>query len=55
MGGNNFSQTISAFAIGIGVGAMLGLFFAPQSREDTRKYLREKAQDGMDPSRAVSA
>ena len=37
----------SAFAIGLGAGAALGLLFAPQSGEDTRGYLRDAAQDGM--------
>ena len=41
-------EITSAFAIGLGVGAILGVMFAPQSGEDTRALLREKAQDGID-------
>ena len=41
-------QVISAFAIGLGAGAALGVLFAPQSGEDTREYLRDTAQDGID-------
>ena len=43
----------SAFAIGLGAGAALGLLFAPQSGEDTRGYLRDAAQDGMKDSVAL--
>jgi gas vesicle protein len=45
---NNWPEISSAFAIGIGVGAMLGLMLAPKSGEETRAMLREKAQDGID-------
>jgi gas vesicle protein len=44
----NWPEITSAFAIGLGVGAILGVVFAPQSGEDTRALLREKAQDGID-------
>jgi gas vesicle protein len=45
---NKWPQVISAFAIGLGAGAALGVLFAPQSGEDTRDYLRDAAQDGVD-------
>jgi gas vesicle protein len=48
MGRNRWPETISAFMIGIGVGAALGVLFAPQSGEDTRDYLIGTAQDGLD-------
>lgn len=44
----NWQQITSAFAIGIGVGAILGLVLAPQSGEETRALLRDKAQEGID-------
>lgn len=34
------------FLAGIGIGALVGVLFAPQSGEDTRKYLSEKADGG---------
>ena len=45
---NTWPQMVSAFAIGLGAGAALGMLFAPQSGEDTRELLRGTAQDGID-------
>jgi len=33
---------------GLGIGAAVALLFAPQSGEDTRKQIAEKAQEGTD-------
>jgi len=44
----NWPEITSAFAIGLGVGAIVGMMWAPQSGEETRALLREKAQDGID-------
>ncbi len=45
---NPWPQAITAFAIGLGAGAALGVLFAPQSGEDTREYLSDTAQEGID-------
>jgi gas vesicle protein len=45
---NSWPEITSAFAIGIGVGAILGLVLAPKSGEETRAMLRDKAQEGID-------
>jgi gas vesicle protein len=45
---NTWPQVVSAFAIGLGAGAALGVLFAPQSGEDTRELLRGTAQEGID-------
>jgi gas vesicle protein len=44
----DWPEVASAFTIGIGVGAILGLVLAPQSGEETRTLLREKAQERID-------
>jgi gas vesicle protein len=39
---------LSAFLLGLGVGVGLGILFAPKSGEETREYLRSKANEGSD-------
>lgn len=36
------------FLVGMGLGAIAGLLFAPRSGEETRKYLRERSTKGLD-------
>jgi gas vesicle protein len=45
---HNWTESISAFAVGVGVGAALGMLFAPRSGSDTREYLVESAQEQLD-------
>ena len=45
---HNWTESISAFAVGVGVGAALGMLFAPRSGRDTREYLVESAQEQLD-------
>jgi gas vesicle protein len=45
---DNLGSTISALAIGIAIGAALGVLFAPSSGEQTRDYLLESAREGLD-------
>lgn len=39
---------ITYFLVGIGVGALVGILFAPKSGEETREFLSKKAEDGRD-------
>lgn len=48
MKNTGWTETVTAFVVGIGVGAAIGLLFAPQSGEDTREYLAGAAQDKLD-------
>ena len=38
----------SYLLIGLGLGAIAGLLFASRSGEETRKYLRERSNKGLD-------
>jgi gas vesicle protein len=44
----NVGGKISYFLVGLGVGAMLGILFAPKSGEETREYLSKKAEEGKE-------
>src|ERR1700755_2102791 len=45
---NSWPQVASAFAIGLGAGAALGLLFAQSSGEDTSERIRSPAHEGVD-------
>lgn len=47
-GRNGWTETASAFAVGLGVGAALGILFAPRSGSDTRDLVMESAKDRLD-------
>ncbi len=47
MGENKVSNSILAFVAGIGVGALVGILFAPKSGEETRDYLIGGARDAV--------
>jgi gas vesicle protein len=53
MRANKLPQTVLGFAVGLGVGAALGLLFAPKSGEDTREYLLDGARDAVDDAVAT--
>ena len=45
---DNVGSKVSYFLVGLGVGALLGVLFAPKSGEETRDYLSKRAEEGRD-------
>ena len=45
---DNVGSKITYFLVGLGVGALVGVLFAPKSGEDTREYLSKKADEGRE-------
>jgi gas vesicle protein len=48
MAGNGWQKYTSAFLIGLGVGAGLGVLLAPKSGKDTRDAIAGAVKDGVD-------
>jgi gas vesicle protein len=45
---DNAGSKVSFFLVGLGIGALVGILFAPKSGEETREYLSSKADEGRD-------
>jgi gas vesicle protein len=45
---DSVGSKVSVFLVGLGIGALVGILFAPKSGEDTREYLSSKADEGRD-------
>jgi gas vesicle protein len=45
---DNVGSKVSFFLVGLGIGALIGILFAPKSGEETRDYLASKAEEGRD-------
>ena len=45
---DNVGSKVTYFLVGLGVGALVGILFAPKSGEDTREFLAKKADEGKD-------
>jgi gas vesicle protein len=45
---DNVGSKVSYFLVGLGVGALVGVLFAPKSGEETRDYLSKRADEGKD-------
>lgn len=44
----NAGSKVSFFLVGLGIGALIGVLFAPKSGEETREYLSDKADEGRE-------
>jgi gas vesicle protein len=45
---DNVGSKVSYFLVGLGIGAAVGILFAPKSGEETRDYLTSKADEGRE-------
>lgn len=45
---DNVGSKVSFFLVGVGIGALLGVLFAPKSGEETRDYLAKRADEGRE-------
>jgi gas vesicle protein len=48
MSENNAGSKVSFFLVGLGIGALVGILFAPKSGEETREFLAAKADEGRE-------
>jgi len=48
MSENQVGSKVTFFLVGLGIGALVGVLFAPKSGEDTREYLMDKADEGRE-------
>ncbi|HVS74041.1 MAG TPA: YtxH domain-containing protein [Candidatus Acidoferrales bacterium] len=45
---DNIGSKVTYFLVGLGVGALVGVLFAPKSGEETREYISKRADEGRD-------
>jgi gas vesicle protein len=45
---NNIASKVTYLSVGLGIGALVGILFAPKSGEETREYLAQKVEEGKD-------
>jgi gas vesicle protein len=48
MGDNQTGSKVTFFLVGLGIGALVGILFAPKSGEETRDYLMDRAEEGRE-------
>ena len=47
----NIIRTGNYFLIGVGIGSLVGVLFAPKSGTETRSYMAKKTKDGKEVAR----
>ena len=45
---DNVGSKVTYFLVGLGIGALVGVLFAPKSGEETRELLSKKADEGKE-------
>lgn len=45
---DNVGSKVTYFLVGLGIGALVGVLFAPKSGEETRDLLSKRADEGKD-------
>jgi len=45
---DSVGSKVSFFLVGLGIGALIGILFAPKSGEETREFLSSKADEGRE-------
>jgi gas vesicle protein len=45
---DNVGSKVSYFLVGLGIGSLIGVLFAPKSGEETRDFLAKRADEGKD-------
>ena len=50
----DWSGKFATFAVGVGIGATVGLLFAPASGKKTRQYITRTAKQGLDDAGSAS-
>src|SRR5215472_7488475 len=45
---DNVGSKVTYFLVGLGIGALVGVLFAPKSGEETREFLSQKADEGKE-------
>src|ERR1700685_178382 len=48
MSDNSAGSKVSYFLVGLGIGALVGILFAPKAGEETREFLSKKAEEGKE-------
>ena len=49
---NNIASKVTYLSVGMGIGALVGILFAPKSGEETRTDLAQKAGEGKEYTRS---
>jgi gas vesicle protein len=49
---NNIASKVTYLSVGMGIGALVTILFAPKPGKETREYLAQKAEEGKEYTRS---